>query len=134
MTSARGAQPAAAAAGCSLAAGRVIAKQLPTPASTVSVPSKLCSTRWRAIERPSPVPRVDGAAAYRVRDRRPCAPTPRPWPDAADPRLAQLPPGIAVDRTFGDAVRGSRCTRDLRRNEGLRRGVGGLLEPPGVDR
>src|SRR5437879_10978515 len=56
---ARGAQPAAAAAGCSPAAGSVIAKQLPTPGSdsTVSVPSTLCSTRCRAIERPSPVPR-----------------------------------------------------------------------------
>src|SRR5207249_4813363 len=54
------AQPAAAVDGCSRTAGSVIAKQLPTPASvsTVRVPSKLCSIRWRAIESPRPVPRV----------------------------------------------------------------------------
>src|SRR5206468_564043 len=72
---ARGAQPAAAADGCSCTAGSVIAKQLPTPASvsTVRVPSKLCSTRWRAAEtRRIPLQR-DAALLGEVQAARRCA-------------------------------------------------------------
>src|SRR5439155_709105 len=77
---------------------------------------------------------VDEDGAYGAARARACAPAPPAWRDGADPRLAQLPPGIDVDRTLGDAVGRSGCAGDLRRGEGLRLGVGGVLDEPGVDR
>src|SRR5207249_8445511 len=51
-----------------------------------------------------------------------------------DPRLARLAPRIAVGRILGDAARRSGGAGDLRRSEGLRLRVGGVLDEPGVDR
>src|SRR5438552_6413726 len=77
---------------------------------------------------------VDEDGAYGAARAPGCAPAPPACREGADPRLAQLPPGIAVDRTLGDAVGRSGCAGDLRRGEGLRLGVGGVLDEPGVDR